>query len=104
MVARLLTTSYPDMSFVKAMGVEVPPPLLEVMRRKDRGLATRSAHLVSDDLLDAFTWAGTAEQVAERAHALVNLGITDFTVTLHPPPNAPIEPAIRSFAHAMNNH
>jgi 5,10-methylenetetrahydromethanopterin reductase len=101
MVARLLTTSYPDMSFVQAMDVEIPATLLEVMSHKDRALATRSAHLVTDDLLDAFTWAGTAAQVAERAQSVAALGIMDITVTLHPPHGEPVEPAIRSFAEAM---
>jgi 5,10-methylenetetrahydromethanopterin reductase len=101
MVARLMTTSYPDTSFVTAMGVEIPPALLEVMSQKDRALATRSGHLVTDELLDAFTWAGTAEQVAERAQSVAAQGIQDITVTLHPPHGEPVEPAIRSFAEAM---
>lgn len=101
MVARLMTTSYPDTRFVEAVGASIPPALLEVMRQKDRELATRSGNLVTDELLDAFTWAGTAEQVAERAHAVMALGIQDITVTLHPPEGQPIEPAIRRFAEVM---
>jgi 5,10-methylenetetrahydromethanopterin reductase len=101
MVARLMTTSYPDTRFVEAVGAEIPSALLEVMSRKDRELATRSGHLVTDALLDAFTWAGSAEQVAERARAVMALGIQDVTVTLHPPEGEAIEPAIQRFAEAM---
>jgi 5,10-methylenetetrahydromethanopterin reductase len=101
MVARLMTTSYPDTRFVQAVGAEIPPALLEVMSQKDRDLATRSGHLVTDDLLDAFTWAGSAEHVAERARAVMALGIEDVTVCLHPPEGQAIEPAIRRFAEAM---
>jgi len=101
MVARLMTTSYPDTSFVSAVGVDIPPVLREVLAQKDRALATRSGHLVTDELLDAFTWAGTAEEVAERAQSIATQGIDDITVTLHPPPGEPVEPAIRSFAEAM---
>ena len=75
MVARLMTTSYPDTRFVQAVGAEIPPALLEIMSQKDRELATRSGHLVTDELLDAFTWAGSAEQVAARARCVMALGI-----------------------------
>jgi 5,10-methylenetetrahydromethanopterin reductase len=101
MVARFMTTSYPDTRFVEAVGASIPPPLLEVMRQKDRELATRSGHLVTDQLLDAFTWAGTAEQVAARARAVMALGIEDITICLHPPEGQPIEPAIQRFAEVM---
>jgi 5,10-methylenetetrahydromethanopterin reductase len=101
MVARLMTTSYPDTRFVEAVGAEIPPALLEVMSQKDRDLATRSGHLVTDELLDAFTWAGSAEQVAARARAIMALGIEDITICLHPPEGHPIEPAIQRFAEAM---
>jgi 5,10-methylenetetrahydromethanopterin reductase len=101
MVARLMTTSYPDTRFVEAVGASIPPALLEVMAQKDRELATRSGHLVTDELLDAFTWAGTADQVVARARSVVALGIEDITVCLHPPEGQDIEPAIRRFAEAM---
>jgi 5,10-methylenetetrahydromethanopterin reductase len=101
MVARLMTTSYPDTRFVQAVGASIPPALLEVMSRKGRDLATRSGHLVTDELLDAFTWAGTADQVAQRAQAVMALGIEDITICLHPPDGQEIEPAIQRFAEAM---
>jgi alkanesulfonate monooxygenase SsuD/methylene tetrahydromethanopterin reductase-like flavin-dependent oxidoreductase (luciferase family) len=96
-----MTTSYPDTRFVEAVGAEIPPALLEVMSQKDRDLATRSGHLVTDELLDAFTWAGSAEQVAARARAIMALGIEDITICLHPPEGHAIEPAIQRFAEAM---
>jgi 5,10-methylenetetrahydromethanopterin reductase len=101
MVARFMTTSYPDTRFVEAVGASIPPALLEVMRQKDRDLATRSGPLVTDELLDAFTWAGTADQVAARARAVMALGIEDVTICLHPPEGQAIEPAIQRFAEAM---
>ncbi len=101
MVARLMTTSYPDTSFVEAVGASIPPALLDVMRQKDRELATRSASLVTDELVDAFTWTGTAEQVAGRARAVADLGMDEVAVLFHQPEGEPTEQAIRQFAEAM---
>ena len=101
MVARLLTTSYPDKSFVDAVGLTIPPELEEVLRQKDRDLAARSGHLVPDELVDAFTWWGSAEQVAERVRAVAALGIDDVTVLFHPPHGHPPDSAIRRFMDVL---
>jgi 5,10-methylenetetrahydromethanopterin reductase len=101
MIAGFLTTSYPDKNFVQVVGLDVSPELEAVLAKKDRDLSWANAHLVSDELLQQFCWAGTAEQVAEQIAAVVRLGITDVTVTLHPPHNATpadVEQVIRSFA------
>ena len=96
MVARLLTSSYPDTGFLDAAGVTLPADLEAILRQKNRELSGRSGHLVSDELLDAFTWTGTAEDVANQIRAVAELGIEDVTVLLHPPAGKPLEPAIRS--------
>ena len=101
MIAGFLTTSYPDKNFVHVVGQEVSPELEDVLAKKDRDHSWANAHLVSDDLLREFCWAGTAEQVAEQMAAVVRLGIADVTVTLHPPHDATpadVEEVIRSFA------
>jgi 5,10-methylenetetrahydromethanopterin reductase len=101
MIAGFLTTSYPDTNFVRVAGQEVSPELEAVLAKKDRDHSWANAHLVSDALLAQFCWAGTAEQVAQQIAAVVRLGITDVTVTLHPPHDATpadVEEVIRSFA------
>ncbi|MFI5267686.1 MAG: LLM class flavin-dependent oxidoreductase [Chloroflexota bacterium] len=101
MVARLLTTSYPDKSFVDAVGLTIPPELEEVLRQKDRDLAARSGHLVPKELVDAFTWWGSAEQVADRVRAVAALGVEDITVLFHPPHGKPLDTAIRRFMEVL---
>ena len=101
MIAGFLTTSYPDKNFVHVVGQEVSPELEAVLAKKDRDHSWANAHLVSDELLAQFCWAGTPEQVAEQIAAVVRLGITDVTVVLHPPHDAApadVEEVIRSFA------
>jgi len=98
MVARLLAASYPDRSFVHAAGVEVPAELESIAARRDREAASAAAHLVPDSLLDAFTWTGTAEEVAKKVAAVADLGINRVTFMPHPPPGDAVEKGIRAFA------
>lgn len=85
MLAGFLTTSYPDMGFVRAVGLELSPELQAVLAKKDREYSHRHAQLVPDEVVDAFAWTGTVEEVAHRIAAIVRLGIRDVTVLLHPP-------------------
>lgn len=98
MVARLLGSSYPDRSFVHALGLEVPAAFEEVAARRDRLETGRNAHLVPDELVKAFTWAGTAEQVAEQVAAVVDAGFHNVSFLPHALPGASTEHSEEAFA------
>ncbi len=85
MVAGFITTSYPDMGFVKAVGLELSSELQAVLAKKDREYSHANAHLVPDEVIDAFAWTGTVEDVARQIAGVVQLGISEITVLLHPP-------------------
>ena len=85
MVAGLLTTSYPDMGFVRAVGLELSPELQGVLAKKNREYSHEKAYLVPDEVVDAFTWTGTPEDVARQIAAVARLGIPNITVLFHPP-------------------
>jgi len=101
MVARLLGSSYPDRSFVHALGLEVPEALEAVLKQRDRALTTANAHLVPDELVMAYTWAGTAEQVAEQVAPVADLGIRNITFMPHPLKGGGIESTVRAFAEQV---
>jgi 5,10-methylenetetrahydromethanopterin reductase len=101
MVARMLGSSYPDRSFVHAVGLEVPSELEDVLKMRNHALTTASAHLVPDELVRAYAWTGTAEQVARQVAAVVDLGIRNITVLAHPPTLRGIEQTIRVFAEQV---
>lgn len=98
MIARLLSASYPDRSFVTAAGAEIPAELEEIAALRNREVAGESARLVPDSLVDSFAWAGTAVEVAARIDAVVALGIRDITFMPHPPPGESVVTGIRAFA------
>jgi 5,10-methylenetetrahydromethanopterin reductase len=101
MIARLLASSYPDRSFVDAVGVDIPAGLQAVIQERNRDRAQAAAHIVSDELVDAFTWAGTGEQVFERVAGIAGLGISHVTFVPHPPPGQTVEDGIRAFARGV---
>ncbi|MPZ26450.1 MAG: LLM class flavin-dependent oxidoreductase [Micromonosporaceae bacterium] len=56
--------------------VTVPPDLLVRVRELvDAGEHVAAGRLVPDDVLDRFAFAGTPEQVAQRAQALIDAGV-----------------------------
>jgi alkanesulfonate monooxygenase SsuD/methylene tetrahydromethanopterin reductase-like flavin-dependent oxidoreductase (luciferase family) len=73
------------MGFVRAVGLELSPELQAVLAKKDREHSHAHAHLVPDEVVDAFTWTGSAEEVARQIAAVVELGIREVTVLLLPP-------------------
>jgi alkanesulfonate monooxygenase SsuD/methylene tetrahydromethanopterin reductase-like flavin-dependent oxidoreductase (luciferase family) len=53
---------------------------------------------VPDEVVDAFTWTGSVEDVARQIAAVVELGIRDVTVLLHPPSGSDERDGIRALA------
>jgi 5,10-methylenetetrahydromethanopterin reductase len=101
MIARLLASSHPDRSFVDAVGVDIPAELQTVIQERNRDRAQAAAHLVSDELVDAFSWAGTGEQVLERVAGIAALGVSHVTFVPHPPAGRTVEEGIRAFARGV---
>ncbi len=96
MVARMLAASYPDRSFVHASGLEVPAPLEAILSKRNREEATAAADLVPDELVNAFTWAGTPDEVALKIAAVVDVGIERLTFMPHPPAGRVMEDGLRT--------
>ncbi|MBI3979055.1 MAG: LLM class flavin-dependent oxidoreductase [Chloroflexi bacterium] len=101
MIAGSLTTSYPDTGFVRAVGLELSPELQAMAARKDREHSQANAHLVPDEMVDAFTWTGTPEDVAGRVAEIVRLGISHVTVMFHPTDAVDEATAIRLMAEQI---
>ena len=97
MLAMLLMGSYPDQGFIRNAGLDVPAPLEEMMRAKNETLALSSGHLVPDDYVDAFAWAGTPDEVARQIASIVELGIPEICILPQPPRGQPVEPIMRTF-------
>jgi 5,10-methylenetetrahydromethanopterin reductase len=97
MLAALLMGSYPDTGYIRHAGLTVPPDLEEMMRAKNEARAFASGHLVPDEFVDAFAWAGTPEEVARQVAAVVELGIPEVCILPQPARGQPVEPVMRAF-------
>jgi 5,10-methylenetetrahydromethanopterin reductase len=101
MVGVFLWTSYPDREFVHRVGLEVPDELEKLIAKRDYNLMEENTHLIPDDFVDKFCWAGTAEEVAVRVAEVVKLGIRNITFLPHPPAGGDTVETVRAFAETV---
>jgi alkanesulfonate monooxygenase SsuD/methylene tetrahydromethanopterin reductase-like flavin-dependent oxidoreductase (luciferase family) len=100
-VAVFLWTSYPDRNFVRRSGLTVPNKLEEIIAKRDYNLMLANAHLVPDEFVDKFCWAGTPEDVAKRIAPIAKMGISNFSFLPHPPRGESILYAVREMARTV---
>jgi hypothetical protein len=60
MVGIFLWTSYPDRSFGRRVGLEVPAELEDIIAKRDYNLMVPNEHLIPDTFVGKFCWAGAA--------------------------------------------
>lgn len=101
MVGVFLWTSYPDRGFVHRVGLEVPAELEQIIAKRDYNLMEENTHLIPDEFVDKFCWAGTAEDVALRVAEVVKLGITNITFLPHPPAGGDTRETVHEFAQTV---
>jgi 5,10-methylenetetrahydromethanopterin reductase len=97
MIAGFLMASYPDRGFVQQMGLTVPDELEAVVSQKHEARSYDAWRLVPDDFVEAFTWAGTPDEVARQVAEIVKLGISRITYLPQPPPGQGVEPIMRAW-------
>lgn len=98
MVGVFLWTSYPDREFVRLVGLKVPSELETIIAERDYDLLSSNAHLVPDEFVDKFCWAGTPDEVAQKVVEVVRMGIENITFLPHPPKGGSTLETMREFA------
>jgi 5,10-methylenetetrahydromethanopterin reductase len=97
-IAIMLWTSYPNKTFVQQAGLSVPPELEAILARRDYHRMVSNAHLIPDDFVDHFAWAGTAADVADRVAAISGMGLENITFVPNPPEGGDIRETVVEFA------
>lgn len=97
-VGVFLWTSYPDRKFVNHVGLSVPPKLEEIIAKRDYNLMAINTHLIPDEFVDKFCWAGTPEEVALKVADVAKTGIHNISILPHPPAGGDIRNTVREFA------
>jgi 5,10-methylenetetrahydromethanopterin reductase len=102
MVARLLWSSYPDRNFVARAGLEVPASVEAVIARRDYDAMQDVKDEIPDELVSAFCWSGTPDEVAERVSAIArSTGIREFGFWVLRAPGQSLEAATSLVAHEV---
>jgi len=101
MVGVMLWTSYPDRTFVHKVGLQIPDKLEAIIAQRDYNLMAENAHLIPDQFVDKFCWAGSADEVAQKVSAVVDMGIKNITFLPHPPKDGGIDETIDGFAKVV---
>lgn len=96
MIASMIMNSYPDAHFVEQVGLELTPELKGLGERKNEAEAFSSGHLVPDEFVRQFAWAGTADDVASQIEPLVQMGFRSITI-MPQPMGVDLHPMIREF-------
>ena len=101
MIAFLLWSSYPNRDFVARVGLKVPDELEAIISRRDYELMVDAGHLVPEDFVDAFAWAGTPQDVARQIGSVVDLGVRRIGCWVLPPPRGNLESVVRLLAEEV---
>ena len=104
MVGVMLWTSFPDRTFVHKVGLKIPDKLEAIIAKRDYNLMAENAHLIPDEFVDKFCWAGTADEVSQKVFAVVDMGIKNITFLPHPPKDGGIDETIDGFAKVVKPH
>ena len=75
----------------------MPAEFEAIAAQRNRALTSASAHLIPDDLIEAFTWAGTSEDVARQVAAVVDMGFENIAFLPHLPGQT-VELTVEAFA------
>ena len=97
-IAIMLWTSHPSQTFVQQAGLTIPPELEAILARRDYHLMLSNAHLVPDEFVDRFCWAGTAQDVAGRVAEIAKMGLENITFLPNPPDGGDIRETMLEFA------
>ena len=61
----------------------------------------KNAHLIPDEFVEKFCWAGTADEVTEKVRAVTAMGIHNITILPHPPQGGTVRETMQQFAQVI---
>lgn len=83
LIGYLLVLLHPRWWFLDVIGVGLPADLVEIAERRDFAAMRVHLNLIPDELIDAFGWCGTSDDVAAGVARLEELGVRRFVVLPH---------------------
>jgi 5,10-methylenetetrahydromethanopterin reductase len=105
-VSRLVTTSLvTSRPILESIGVIIPPALRACLESTGWSVAAESvdecANHLTDEILDAFSVAGTPDQCAKKLAAIAQLGVRELAMVALPAKGQTVEDIARRLAHEV---
>lgn len=97
MIAGMVKASFPNADFITQAGLEISPELHQNIAAYEFTELARAADLLPEGFVDAFAWAGTSAQVAEKVAAVLDMGISRITVLPHETATVSTETIVHRF-------
>jgi 5,10-methylenetetrahydromethanopterin reductase len=86
MIAGMIKASAPNRDFVDQVGLELPDDFYGELIATDFKDMPRIVQRLPEAFVDAYSWAGTPEQIAQKVAAVVDIGIDRITFLPHTSP------------------
>ena len=95
----MIRASLPDTSFVEQMGLSVSTDMISLMSSLSyEEVKARSADFVTNEFIDAFSWSGTPDDVANNVAAVIDEGFSNICIVPHAPRGSSVMKVIHSFS------
>lgn len=101
LIGYLMVLLHPKWWFLDVIGVEVSDELTDIAARRDFAAMRERLDLLPDELIDAFGWCGSADDVAAGAARLEELGVRRFVVLPHARPGGFVDTIEQVAARAL---
>ncbi len=99
MIAGMIKASAPNRDFIDQAGLDLPEDFYAELLATEFKDMPRIVHHLPEQFVDAFSWAGTPEQIAQKVAAVVDMGIDRITFLPHTSPaTGAAESMIQRFA------
>jgi 5,10-methylenetetrahydromethanopterin reductase len=83
MIAGMIKASAPNRDFVDQVGLDLPDDFYRELLATEFTDMHRIVHRLPEAFVDAYSWAGTPEQIAQKVAAVVDMGIDRITFLPH---------------------
>lgn len=98
MIAGMIKASAPNRDFITQAGVTIEDELYNEIVRAEFGKMDGVLERLPEACVDAFSWAGTPAQVAEKVAAVIDMGLTQITFLPHETKDTTAEQIVKQFA------
>jgi len=98
MIAGMILTSYPDKTFIEQAGLSLPHQLASILDSSTfQEVYSAANDLVPNEFVDAFSWAGTPDDIAQSVASVINSGFSNLCIVPHAPPGGSILKTVKDF-------